>query len=124
MKNRLWLVLITALPLAFGMVPAKKAKVTHPEVGEEETCDSCHREVTPEVVEAWFQSRHGMNNVKCFVCHGPVGPNFTRRAPVERCLGCHGDKVASMAKPFFAGKDCFSCHSGHELNPHKMGGGQ
>lgn len=124
MKARLWLSLLVALPLALAAAPPKKAKPAHPQVDTQEACDVCHREVTPEVVDAWYQSRHGLMNVKCFVCHGTIGPDFMRRAPASRCLGCHNDKVESLANPFFKGKDCFSCHTGHELNPHKIGGGQ
>jgi hypothetical protein len=124
MKQKLALCLVLALPLLLGLAPPKKTKAGHPQVEEGETCDSCHREITPEVVEAWFRSRHGLNNVKCFVCHGSTGQDFMRRAPISRCVGCHGDKVEAMSKPFFAGKDCFACHSGHELNPHLSGGGQ
>jgi len=117
---------ILLLPLLLAAAPAKKAMVVHPDVDPNEPCDVCHKEVTPEIVDAWYESKHGMNNVKCFVCHGPLGPEFMRRAPVNRCVGCHGDKEASMALPFFKGKDCFSCHAGHELNPHKLvkGGGK
>jgi len=119
-------VVLLLLPLLLAAAPAKKAKVVHPEVDQQEACDVCHREVTPEVVEAWYQSRHGLFNVKCFVCHGSIGADFTRRAPTSRCVGCHNDKVESLSLPFFSGKDCFACHAGHELNPHKLakGGGK
>ncbi|MGQ9494795.1 MAG: hypothetical protein ACUVRY_00805 [Thermoanaerobaculaceae bacterium] len=124
MKTRLLVVGVIVIPFLLGAAPPKRAKPAHPKVGQEESCDTCHKEVTPKVVEAWHQSPHGLNNVKCFVCHGSVEQDFTLRAPVTRCVGCHGDEVEAMTNPFFAGKDCFSCHSGHELNPHKIGGGQ
>lgn len=124
MNARLLVVLVMALPLALGAAPLKKGKPVHPQVDASEACDVCHRDVTPDIVDAWYASRHGLMNVKCFVCHGAIGPDFVRRAPLSRCVGCHNDKVESLAKPFFKGKDCFSCHAGHELNPHKIGGGQ
>ncbi len=98
-------------------------KPAHPEVDPAEACDACHAEVTPQVHQEWFAGRHGMNNVKCFVCHGSVGADFVRRAPVERCIGCHGEQVASMAHPVMAGKDCFSCHPPHLLSPHRLARG-
>lgn len=95
-------------------------KPPHPEVDATEACDSCHAEATPQVYQEWFAGKHGMNNVKCFVCHGSVGADFVRRAPEERCIGCHGEQVASMDHPVMAGKDCFSCHSPHFLSPHRL----
>lgn len=113
------LVVGVALAAPPGKARKAAAKPAHPEVDPSETCDACHADATPQVVAEWFAGKHGMNNVKCFVCHGPVGTDFVRRAPAERCIGCHSERVASMEHPWMAGKDCFSCHPPHLLSPHR-----
>ena len=49
----------------------------HPEVDQAVECQVCHAEVTPKVVKEWDASPHGKFNVKCFVCHGSIGADFT-----------------------------------------------
>ena len=95
------------------------ARIVHPDVGGEQECAACHETGTPEVFQAWHGSRHGMSLVKCVVCHGSTGKDFARRAPAERCRGCHGDQVDSLARTGV--KDCFACHAPHTLaaNPHR-----
>lgn len=95
-----------------------EAPPVHMEVPAEETCTGCHQDVTPEVYEAWYAGRHGLMNVKCFVCHGSTGEDFRRQPPVERCQGCHAAQVESMAGSWMAGKSCLSCHPPHLLSPH------
>ncbi len=95
----------------------------HTEIDEEManmTCVECHQEYSPEVTENWFDSKHGMNNVKCFVCHGDLEETFVLHPKPDRCIGCHADQVSSLAHDSMAAKDCFSCHDGHILNPHKL----
>lgn len=111
----------TALARPPAGVPAKGAPAgaPHPAVDAAETCESCHSELTPETHAAWFESRHGLMGVKCVVCHGSVGPGFTRRPLADRCGGCHGEKAAQVAAGgFFKGKGCFTCHPPHALAPH------
>lgn len=107
---------VSLAPAAAGKPQAKKA--VHPDVDTSEACHSCHEGVTPEVVEEWQASDHGMMNVLCFVCHGSTGSDFRKKASADRCVGCHAEKVESMKTPFMKGKDCFSCHPPHALNPH------
>lgn len=119
------LVLAVALVgVALAGPPGKTGKAAtrpaHPEVDAAEACDACHTDATPQVVAEWFAGKHGMNNVKCFVCHGSVGADFVLRAPAERCIGCHAEQVASLGHPALAGKDCFSCHPPHLLSPHRL----
>ena len=98
---------------------AQEEKAEHMEVGPTDTCDSCHAEYTEEIHQQWFASKHGLNNVKCFVCHGTADDSFTVKPEPDRCIGCHFDKVESLATPFMEGKDCFSCHPSHLLSPHR-----
>lgn len=93
----------------------------HPEVEGAVTpsaCDVCHKEVTPSVVAHWYYSKHGELGVKCFVCHGSTGQDFTVKPDATRCIGCHADHVASMESPFMKDKTCFTCHPSHILVPH------
>lgn len=93
----------------------------HPEIDEDDAlleCQVCHADVTPEIVDEWFAGSHGKFNVKCFVCHGTVGANFTRKPAAERCVGCHADRVASMQAMTAGPQDCFACHTNHLLDPH------
>jgi hypothetical protein len=93
----------------------------HPQVEAAQDCETCHREKTPAVVERWEKSVHGMNSVKCFVCHGSIGsPDFTTRPAMSKCDACHSEQVATMKSslPILQGKTCFTCHDPHALNPH------
>lgn len=105
-------------PQAGPPEPPPEQMPEHMAVPAEETCTGCHQDYTPEVYEAWYAGRHGLNNVKCFVCHGSTGEDFRPRPPAERCLGCHAAQVESMAGSWLAGKSCFSCHPPHLLSPH------
>ncbi len=115
---------VLVVGVALAGPPSKTGKAApqraHPEVDLTEACDVCHSDATPQVVAEWFTGKHGMNNVKCFVCHGSAGADFVRRAPAQRCQGCHAEQVASLAHPTLVGKDCFSCHPPHLLSPHRL----
>ena len=96
-------------------------KAVHPDTGGDADCAGCHEQATPAQFKAWFEGRHGMNLVRCQICHGSTGADFTRRPPPERCRGCHGAEVDSFARLGVPGKDCFLCHAPHTLaaNPHR-----
>ena len=96
----------------------------HMEVEATDTCDGCHAEITPEIHQEWFDSKHGVLNVKCFVCHGAIGEDFMFKPSPDRCVGCHFEQVESLATPFMEGKNCFSCHPPHELSPHSASSDQ
>lgn len=106
-----------ALLLLVALTSAGK-KVAHPEVDANIECRTCHVDVTPDVVAEWETGPHGQFNVKCFVCHGSVGADFERVPAMDRCVGCHADQLATMERPFFKDKTCFSCHPNHLLQPH------
>lgn len=97
------------------------AKAVHPDTGGDADCTACHESATPPAYQAWFGGKHGLNLVRCQVCHGSTGADFARRPPAERCRGCHGAQVDSFARMGLAGKDCFLCHAPHTLaaNPHR-----
>jgi len=97
-----------------------QARATHPDIGAAAgDCASCHASATPESYAAWRDSKHGLALVKCLACHGSTGKDFARRPKPARCIGCHGEQVASLgASSTTKGKDCFSCHAAHALSPH------
>jgi hypothetical protein len=115
-----------------GAAPAAKAaakpgarpgaRAVHPDTGGDSDCAGCHAQATPAAYQAWFDGKHGLNLVRCQVCHGSTGADFARRAAAERCRGCHGAQVDSLARAGMpAVKDCFACHAPHSLaaNPHR-----
>jgi len=111
------LLLLSLAPGPAGAGPSGRGG--HPATGGDADCAACHEEATPAAFKAWFEGRHGMNLVRCQVCHGSTGADFTRRPVAERCRGCHGAQVDSLAR--CAVKDCFACHAPHTLspNPHR-----
>jgi hypothetical protein len=125
---RTTLIVVAVLLLAAGVGPAASAAEAptpdrHPDVGETtKTCDGCHAEVTPEIYRAWYASAHGVNSVKCFVCHGARTERFAVQASIDRCAACHSDQIPAMeAFSRFVGKEtssCFECHPPHWLSPH------
>ena len=64
---------------------AKVVRDTHPEIDltDAAECRDCHRTVTAEIHEQWFESKHGINNVLCVVCHGGFD-NFMKSPPPAR----------------------------------------
>ena len=117
-----------ALSLALLLAAPPPKPAAHPDVDVEngpDACRSCHGEATPEVVKEWEAGPHGLMLVKCFVCHGSVGKDFTAAPRAQRCLGCHAEKLAAVAPARKVGpKACFACHAPHGLraegrqNPH------
>lgn len=102
-----------------GLPSAQAAAVPHVEVWDETAdCASCHESATPDVYEDWYASKHGLNGVKCFVCHGTTDESFRASPGTGTCVSCHPDQTASMSDPFMSGKDCFTCHTNHTLMPH------
>jgi hypothetical protein len=119
----LLVVALLAAPLAAdaqGTARGKGGGRSHPPVGNDASCEECHAEATPRPFAEWRNGTHGINLVKCFVCHGSTGADFRRKPAADRCIGCHADQVASMRSAAMKGKDCFTCHSPHALDPHAI----
>ncbi len=98
-------------------VAQKAETVVHPELTEQEKltpCSQCHREVTPEIYQEWYQSRHGLDNVKCFQCHGTY-ENFEVVPSPSRCMPCHAQEVTHAPQD----KNCAACHPAHKFSVHK-----
>lgn len=67
-------------------------------------CVSCHKKITPGIVQQWKDSKHSENDIDCSVCHGEhTGPkdiNKLKMPTPETCANCHEERV----EEFKAGK--------------------
>jgi hypothetical protein len=129
------LAVLLAAPGAEGAAPGKAAAPAasagpkggkagaraHPDVGGDQDCAGCHEQATPAAWRAWEAGPHGLSLVKCQVCHGSTGKDFTMRPAPERCRGCHGAELDSIAPLIQKGVGCFACHAPHTLaaSPHR-----
>jgi hypothetical protein len=135
MKGRKWLliplglaVLVVAyfsyLSVAFTGTRCEGAKVKHGLVTDEQgDCYACHQKTTPKVAQDWFESKHGMLLVKCYVCHGlPDGKGsvpFSATPSVEvACQRCHAPAIERMAQKFGVRNGCENCHQFHTNSLH------
>ncbi|HYG68318.1 MAG TPA: hypothetical protein VD838_11680, partial [Anaeromyxobacteraceae bacterium] len=105
-------VLTAACATTRGPSGTTRATASHPDVGAAaatEACATCHEGATPAIANAWAASAHGMNLVRCFVCHGSTGADFTASPATDRCSGCHAQQAERVAaRPESA--SCFACH--------------
>ncbi len=115
-------VLVLVLGGASPTTVRSEQAAEHPEFEGAGECVECHAEpgMTPLVVEEWYASKHGKFLVKCNVCHGSIGEDFTSTPPIERCVGCHSEQVDSMGEPIMKDKTCFSCHTKHGFLSHMV----
>ena len=116
MKKKFFFLSLAGMIL-LGPAFLKASEGAHPELSDQEKlipCAQCHQEVTPEIYQQWYQSRHGLDNVKCFQCHGTY-ENFQKIPSPDRCAPCHAKQVAHSPKD----KNCSLCHPGHKFNVHQ-----
>lgn len=86
-------------------------------------CYECHKKVTPRVAQNWYESKHGVALMKCFVCHGqPDGkgsiPFMVVPEPKAVCRKCHEPAMIRMEKKFGIEPDCYKCHIFHQNSLH------
>ncbi len=86
-------------------------------------CYECHKKATPKVAQDWFESKHGVMLVKCFVCHGqPDGKGSVPYAldPDVKgvCRKCHDPAMQRMEAKYGLGLECNSCHPFHQNSLH------
>ncbi len=102
-------------PAAAAPVSKQRTKAIHPKVTSGKECSDCHK----KEVQQWDAGSHGVNQVKCLVCHGSIVDAFTPKPAVSRCQSCHAPFVAQLnSDPFMKNKTCFTCHPPHSLKPH------
>lgn len=95
---------------------AGPVKAQHPPVSEQDKllpCFECHRDVTPEIYTQWYDSRHGIGQVKCYQCHGTYEEMY-KVPPVSQCAICHAGET--MSNP--SAQPCWDCHLKHTFKGH------
>ena len=83
----------------------------------------CHIKSTPKVAQDWYESKHGVMLVKCFVCHGQ--PDGTGSIPYAVnpdvniiCRKCHDPSIKDMEKKYGLKPVCNDCHPFHNNSLH------
>jgi len=88
----------------------------HPDMTEQETyipCSECHREETPDVVDQWWNSGHGIATVKCYQCHGTFEEMMLVPAE-DTCMVCHEEQMTKLNDSM----TCWQCHPAHGFTGH------
>jgi len=86
-------------------------------------CYSCHVKATPKVTQDWYESKHGVMLVKCFVCHGqPDGKGSVSYAVDPdvntTCRKCHDPSIKKMEEKYGLEPECNDCHPFHNNSLH------
>lgn len=118
-----WRGILGLVVMSFSLQLWGQVGVTHPELDPEERyipCRDCHKTETPEVYEEWYNSLHGIANVRCYQCHGNIEA-FQTTPVISKCESCHSDQMKKMNLPTgFSDKNtCWSCHPNHGLRVHE-----
>lgn len=125
MKVKIYSILFIAVAVTFFLgfsnsnsynLPSTILGDKHPDVDWTISCNDCHMDVTPEIVEAWSESRHGQVNFGCYICHGDGEEVFHPKGSDERCIGCHAGQEVIFENSKL--ESCFDCHNGHTLKFH------
>lgn len=113
-----------ALFLCFLASSASAVSIKHLKAPDDAAdCYECHKKVTPRVAQNWYESKHGVALMKCFVCHGqPDGkgsiPFMVVPEPKAVCRKCHEPAMIRMEKKFGIEPDCYKCHIFHQNSLH------
>jgi len=86
-------------------------------------CYECHKKATPKIAQNWYESKHGVALLKCFVCHGqPDGKGSVPWAvvpdPKAVCQKCHDPAMKRMVEKFGMEPNCYKCHPFHQNSLH------
>ena len=86
-------------------------------------CFACHVKATPKVAQDWYESKHGVVLVKCFVCHGqPDGkgsvPYAVNPDVDTTCRKCHDTSILEMERKYGLPLKCVECHPFHQNSLH------
>jgi hypothetical protein len=116
------LLFIVYFNLAFPRTRCEAVKhLEAPEIAGD--CYGCHVKSTPKVAQDWYESKHGVQLVKCFVCHGQPDGKGTIKFAVspaveDTCIKCHDPSIQTMAQKFGITKACAECHPFHQNSIH------
>ncbi len=86
-------------------------------------CYECHVKATPKIAQDWYESKHGVMLVKCFVCHGqPDGegsvPYAVNPDVNMTCRKCHDPSIKKMEEKYGLAPECNKCHPFHNNSLH------
>lgn len=114
-------IFIVCFNLAFPRTRCEAVKhLEAPEIAGD--CYGCHVKATPKAAQDWYESKHGVQLVKCFVCHGqPDGKGevvFALNPDVGICRKCHDSSVTNMVNNYGLEPNCVSCHPFHQNSIH------
>jgi len=118
----LGVIFFTYIKLAFPETRCEFA--THLESPDDAAdCFECHLKCTPKITQDWYESKHGVTLVKCFVCHGqPDGKGSVPYAvdpDVDAtCRKCHDPSINRMEHIYGLELNCNKCHPFHQNSLH------
>ena len=113
-----------AFLLTFSATQSLAVSIKHLKAPDDAAdCYTCHQKVTPRVAQNWYESKHGVALMKCFVCHGqPDGKGSIPFAvvpdPVSVCRKCLEPAMIRMGKKFGVEPNCYGCHPFHQNSMH------
>ncbi len=129
-----WLLVVVLISAVIGISFFIYFKTAFPEVRCEAVkhlespeaasdCYTCHIKSTPKIAQDWYESKHGVMLVKCFVCHGqPDGKGsipFKKDPDVDAtCRKCHDPSIKKMEEKFGINPECNKCHPFHHNSLH------
>jgi hypothetical protein len=99
------------------LIPGERPDCHRVQFGKQ-NCMDCHKKETKASYEQWLTSKHGINQVKCGICHGDVN-NYRARPDKAVCIGCHSAQVANMPAQALV-TNCSFCHKSHWFMVHKI----
>ncbi len=117
MKKRILTVFAVATLAALTACAGLQLAATqggHPPLSEQEmliACSDCHRTTTPSVYNEWYDSTHGIGNVKCYQCHGTYENLQVTPDMSQTCGSCHADKLGEHT----GDQSCWECHTVHSF---------
>lgn len=103
--------------IAPPLAPGEKPDAHRVQFGKQD-CMECHKKETPASYNQWLASKHGINNMKCGICHGDA-LNYRARPDKSVCIGCHSEQVHNLP-PAALVTNCSFCHKAHWFTAHKI----
>ena len=99
------------------LAPGERPDAHRVQFGKQ-NCMDCHKKETPAGYKQWLGSKHGINNVKCGICHGDAN-NYRAHPDKAVCIGCHSQQVNNMPAQALV-TNCSFCHKSHWFTVHKI----
>ena len=118
----LWVIFLAYIKMVFPETRCEFA--THLESPDDTAdCFECHLKATPKIAQDWYESKHGVILVKCFVCHGqPDGKGSVPYAVDPdvnaTCRKCHDPSINRMEHTYGLKLNCNKCHPFHQNSLH------